>query len=1037
MNKLSAILSALFLTLGFTVSAQLSGYLSESFEPETFPPSGWTRTNVSGTNQWARSTTEHYDGVASAWMRYQSGPGEDWLISPQFSVVAGDSVTFFMLLDDVGYQPDSLSVKVSTTGTATASFTTTLLKLREGINYPPTATTWYRYAVSLNAFAGQNVYVAFKHFNNNGDGLYIDKVGIGTLPPYDAATIAINTPSVNGTQTITPSATVKNFGTVTATFNVTAAITPGGYTSTRTVTGLSQNATGTVDTFSPWTPAPGIYTLKVYTQLPGDMVTLNDTLYKTITIFPALPEYGWESSTALPGGRWAHATAFSKLCSAETDTAYLYLLSGNDALLALTTSCIRQNLATGAWSPIASIPSARQQIGAAELGGKIYVPGGYTTVFTPSNVLQIYDPATDTWTTGAPMPLAVGDYAIAPHADSLIYVIGGYDGIDDVNTVQIYNIRTNTWTTGTPKTGTANSGGRMGIANNSIVYLGGYSQGTGTTLAESYLGVINPVNPAAIAWSGLPASPMGTATRLAGGSGMNERIYFTAGDPAGTGTSALMTTAAYNTLTNTWELGPDKLTGINNTSNFTLIIARDSLYMASAGGYNGTTVSSVNEWLNIGPYTITAAAGADFSICDAGTATLSATGGTSYSWEPAASLDNALIAGPVATLSATDTFTVHIGQRYGCPVNDSTVVTLNLPVSNSQDITICFNESYAIGTNTYNQSGTYTDVLQTISGCDSTVTTSLTVLPAVSSAQSPVICFNEAFTVGSSVYSASGTYSDVLTSVLTGCDSTVTTNLTVLPANSTTQSPVICFDETFMVGSSIHASSGTYSDTLTSQLTGCDSIVVTNLTVQDFISSTQSISICPGGSFTVGTDTYTIPGQYNYTFTTVNGCDSVVTTNLAVTTPLILTVTVNGLTLTADQAADSYQWILCPSGTPVAGETGSSFTPAANGSYAAIITANGCTGETECTAVTTVGIEEQSIVAITVFPNPNDGRFAVTAAESGAFQLLNELGQVVYSFELNQENAFSTEITGMSTGVYYLSGYPGDKIVHEKIVITD
>lgn len=47
-------------------------------------------------------------------------------------------------------------------------------------------------------------------------------------------------------------------------------------------------------------------------------------------------------------------------------------------------------------------------------------------------------------------------------------------------------------------------------------------------------------------------------------------------------------------------------------------------------------------------------------------------------------------------------------------------------VSNNPQ-TICSGDSYAIGTNTYTVTGTYIDVLQSVNGCDSTVTTVLTV----------------------------------------------------------------------------------------------------------------------------------------------------------------------------------------------------------------------------------------------------------------------------------------------------------------------
>ena len=49
-------------------------------------------------------------------------------------------------------------------------------------------------------------------------------------------------------------------------------------------------------------------------------------------------------------------------------------------------------------------------------------------------------------------------------------------------------------------------------------------------------------------------------------------------------------------------------------------------------------------------------------------------------------------------------------------------------VSATNNQTVCYGGSYSIGGNTYNSTGVYTDVLTAANGCDSTVTTNLTVL---------------------------------------------------------------------------------------------------------------------------------------------------------------------------------------------------------------------------------------------------------------------------------------------------------------------
>ena len=60
---------------------------------------------------------------------------------------------------------------------------------------------------------------------------------------------------------------------------------------------------------------------------------------------------------------------------------------------------------------------------------------------------------------------------------------------------------------------------------------------------------------------------------------------------------------------------------------------------------------------------------------------------------------------------------------------------MNLTINNSVAVTnnqaVCYGGSYTINGNTYTSTGTYTDVFTAANGCDSTVTTNLTVAPAL------------------------------------------------------------------------------------------------------------------------------------------------------------------------------------------------------------------------------------------------------------------------------------------------------------------
>ena len=69
-------------------------------------------------------------------------------------------------------------------------------------------------------------------------------------------------------------------------------------------------------------------------------------------------------------------------------------------------------------------------------------------------MLEIYDPATNQWTTGAPMPTRRSHMGVATGGDGRIYAIGGSNwngGLrQKLNVVEAYSPITNSWTTVAP-----------------------------------------------------------------------------------------------------------------------------------------------------------------------------------------------------------------------------------------------------------------------------------------------------------------------------------------------------------------------------------------------------------------------------------------------------------------------------------------------------------------------------------------------------------------------------------------------------------
>jgi len=106
----------------------------------------------------------------------------------------------------------------------------------------------------------------------------------------------------------------------------------------------------------------------------------------------------------------------------------------------------------------APMPTARYELAVAAVNGKIYGIGGHGGPNQELNTVEAYDPATNTWSTDvevvspkgvvlhiplAPMPTARSDLAAAA-VNGKIYAIGGFGGL--LNTVEVYDPATNRWT---------------------------------------------------------------------------------------------------------------------------------------------------------------------------------------------------------------------------------------------------------------------------------------------------------------------------------------------------------------------------------------------------------------------------------------------------------------------------------------------------------------------------------------------------------------------------------------------------------------
>ncbi len=82
-------------------------------------------------------------------------------------------------------------------------------------------------------------------------------------------------------------------------------------------------------------------------------------------------------------------------------------------------------LPTSAWSARAAALRPLTEVAAAAFGGAVWVAGGYAADGLPVRDVQIYDPSSDTWSQGPPLPEAVHHAALVSTGDRLL-LLGGY-----------------------------------------------------------------------------------------------------------------------------------------------------------------------------------------------------------------------------------------------------------------------------------------------------------------------------------------------------------------------------------------------------------------------------------------------------------------------------------------------------------------------------------------------------------------------------------------------------------------------------------
>jgi hypothetical protein len=217
---------------------------------------------------------------------------------------------------------------------------------------------------------------------------------------------------------------------------------------------------------------------------------------------------------------------------------------------------------------------------------------------------------------------------------------------------------------------------------------------------------------------------------------------------------------------------------------------------------------------------------------------------------------------------------------YGC--DSSYVLHLNIAPTYKHDVyaKICANEYYQFGGRPLNVGGVYTDTFKTIFGCDSIVTLHLSQYPVITTPVAVSICKGESYTWihnGSPVeLTNAGIYEDTLKSFIGGCDSIIRLSLTVHDNFYQEYKQTICANQYYNFHGRQLNESGVYWDSLSSRITGCDSVYKLELTVLPYYYIEIDTAICKGDFYEFRGDLLTEEGVYVDTMISIGGCDSII-----------------------------------------------------------------------------------------------------------------------------------------------------------------
>ena len=372
--------------------------------------------------------------------------------------------------------------------------------------------------------------------------------------------------------------------------------------------------------------------------------------------------------------------------------------------------------------------------------------------------------------------------------------------------------------------------------------------------------------------------------------------------------------------------------------------------------------------------------------------------------------------------STSGVYTVNGLNQAGC----DSIQTLNLTVVptylTSFTAASCGSYVWSQNGQSYSNTGIYFDTLTAQNGCDSILKLDLTITPISSNVLHVFSCDAYTWAQTGNTYMDSGTYSDTLSSI-SGCDSVIVLLLDIYPQVSTDLTVTSCDSYYWSSTNMNYTNSGNYSVVLSSMF-GCDSTVILHLTLNQSDTTNQLLASCFPITWQEAGIVMDQSGIFTHAFSNVNGCDSIVQIDFLLNT-LTASVTLDETTgtLSTVPLGAIYTLISCENNSELVTWNSPNFDLPDNGVYAVVVNQNGCVDTSDCVTFSSANLTNQKEDFLRISPNPCQDALLI--------HLLNGDMHAFYVFDTKGacliQEVFGSAVKGCSVstkellpGIYFL-----------------